>query len=229
MTARQKPGRNSDKHGAILRAAIKIFARDGFFHSKIADVAREAGVADGTVYLYFKNKDDILISIFNQTMDEAIFEGQQALVALHDPVARLRKVAHLHLGRLGRDRDLAVVFQVELRQSIKFMEQFSATRVAEYLGIIRGILEDGQRGGIFSEPMDTNLAAKAFFGALDEMATNWILSRRNYRLEGTVDPLVDLFCRGFCADGSAKVLRSGVSSTRVGRRAGLEASRPLRS
>ncbi len=203
MSARQKPGRNPDKHAAIFRAAIKTFARNGFFNSKIADIAREAGVADGTVYLYFKNKDDILISIFNQTMEEAIAAGRLVLAAIHDPIAKLRQVAYLHLERLGRDRDLAVVFQVEFRQSIKFMERFSATRLADYLEIIRGILQDGQRAGVFREPLDTMLAAKVFFGALDEMATNWILSRRSYRLVGTVDPVVDLFCRGFCTDGAS--------------------------
>ena len=196
MSARRKPGRNSDKYAALLRAATKIFARDGFFNSKIADIAREADVADGTVYLYFRNKDDLLISIFNQTMEEGIAAGRQALASITDPVARLRQVAYLHLERLGRDRDLAVVFQVELRQSIKFMEQFSATRVAEYLGIISGILQEGQRAGVFREAMDTKLAAKVFFGALDEMATNWILSRRNYRLVGCIDSVVDLFCGG---------------------------------
>ncbi len=200
MGVRQKPGRSPDKHAAILRAATKIFAREGFFGAKIADIAREAGVADGTVYLYFKNKDDILISIFNQTMDEAIAAGREALCVISEPIAKLRQAAYLHLERLGRDRDLAVVFQVELRQSIKFMEQFSETRLAEYLEIIRSIFQEGQRAGVFRQTLDTRLAAKVLFGALDEMATNWVLSRRNFRLVGTADAVVDLFCRGFCTE-----------------------------
>ena len=208
MHSQRKPRRNPDKYAAILRAATKVFARNGFFNSKVADVAREANVADGTVYLYFKNKDDILISLFNQTMDEAIAAGRQALAAISDPIAKLRQVAYLHLDRLGRDRDLAVVFQVELRQSTKFMEQFSTTRVAEYLGIIRSILQDGQHAGVFRDLPDTNLAAKIFFGALDEMATNWILSRRKYRLVSTVEPVVELFCRGLCADRAVKTTQS---------------------
>ena len=200
MVMPRKSRRSPDKYAAILRAATKVFARNGFFNSKVTDVAREAGVADGTVYLYFKNKDDILISLFNQTMDEAIAAGRQTLAALSDPIAKLRQVAYLHLDRLGRDRNLAVVFQVELRQSHKFMERFSATRVTEYLGIIRSILQDGQHAGVFRDRLDTNMAAKIFFGALDEMATNWILSRRKYALVSTVDPVVELFCRGLCAD-----------------------------
>lgn len=203
-TARQAPRRKKEKYPAILRAAIKVFAQNGFFNSKVADVAREAGVADGTVYLYFKNKVDILISIFNHSMDEAISEVRQALAGLTDPGEKLRQVAYMHLDRLGRDRNLAVVFQVELRQSTKFMEQFSTTKVKEYLEIIRGILHEGQKMGRFRKDLDTKIAAKIFFGALDEMATNWILSRNNYRLVTTVDPVVDLFCRGLDDPGTGK-------------------------
>src|SRR5215216_8101878 len=111
------------KYEAILRAAIKVFARGGFFNSKVADVAREAGVADGTVYLYFKNKDDILVSIFNHVMEEALSLGRERLAEVSDPVEKLKRIVHAHLDRIGRDRDLAIVFQVELRSSTKFMEQ----------------------------------------------------------------------------------------------------------
>src|SRR5512147_1659035 len=105
------------KYEAILRAAIKVFAGSGFFNSKVADVAREAGVADGTVYLYFKNKDDILASIFNQYMDKALTDGRARLAEINDPVEKLRRIVHAHLEGLGRDRNLAIVFQVELRSS----------------------------------------------------------------------------------------------------------------
>src|SRR5262245_6648576 len=101
------------KYEAILRAAIRVFARSGFFNSKVADVASEAGVADGTVYLYFKNKDDILISIFNHVMDDALARGKERLAELNGPAEKLKTIVHGHLDRIGRDRDLAVVFQVE--------------------------------------------------------------------------------------------------------------------
>lgn len=198
-TSKLSPRRSRDKHPAILRAAIKVFGRNGFFNSKVADVAREAGVADGTVYLYFKNKEDILISIFTHIMDEAISEGRKALAGIRDPREKLRRVAYMHLERLGKDRDLAVVFQVELRQSTKFMEQFSAAQVKKYLEIIRDILLEGQQKGLFRQNFDPGLAAMLFFGVLDEMATNWILSRRRYRLVTRVDQIWDLFCGGICA------------------------------
>ena len=137
-------GEKTDKRDAMLRAAIETFAARGFFNAQVADVARAAGVAAGTVYLYFRGKDDLLISIFERTMKEAIADGRASVAGIADPLERLREIARLHLDRLGRDRDLAVVFQVELRQSTKFMERFSATQLREYLGIIRDVIADGQ-------------------------------------------------------------------------------------
>ncbi len=123
----------ADKRAAILRAAIRVFAHNGYFNSKVADIASAAGVADGTVYLYFKSKEEILHSIFDRSMEEAIAAGKKQLEQITDPREKLRRIALLHLERLGDDRDLAVVFQVELRGSTKFMEEFSAAGFAEYL------------------------------------------------------------------------------------------------
>ncbi len=196
--ADSKPAKldRTDRRDALLRAAIDTFAARGFFNAQVADVARAAGVAAGTVYLYFRSKDDLLISIFERTMKEAIADGRQSVGALTDPVERLQEIARLHLGRLGRDRALAVVFQVELRQSTKFMERFSSTHLREYLGIIRNVIADGQEQGVFRSTISPTLAAKLFFGALDEMATNWILSRRKYSLAVEADAIVDLFVGG---------------------------------
>ena len=186
----------ADKGAAILRAAIRVFANNGYFNSKVADIAREAGVADGTVYLYFKNKEDILHSIFNQSVDEAIAEARRQLEELADPREKLRRIALLHLERLGADRELAVVFQVELRGSTKFMEEFSAAGFAEYLALIRTTFEEGQRAGVFRPDLNAKVVAKVLFGALDEMATNWILSKRRYKLAPMADQVLDIFLNG---------------------------------
>jgi TetR/AcrR family transcriptional regulator, fatty acid metabolism regulator protein len=186
----------ADRRDAILRAAIDVFASRGFFTAQVADVARAAGVAAGTVYLYFDSKDDLLVSIFERTMRDAIAEGRTAVAPIRDPVEQLRAVARVHLDRMGRDRSLAVVFQVELRQSTKFMERFSSTLLREYLGVIRAIIVEGQKTGVFRKELNATLAAKLFFGGLDEMATNWILSRRKYTLASEADAIVDLFVHG---------------------------------
>ena len=185
-----------DKRDAILRAATKVFAQHGFFQSQVADVARVAGVAAGTVYLYFKGKDDLLVSIFERSMKDVLAEGRAAVQDVVAPETRLRKLARLHLERLGRDRDLAVVFQVELRQSTKFMARLSSTYLRDYLGLIRETIADGQRTRHFRSDVSPTIAAKVFFGALDEMATNWILSSRRYSLAAEASAVVDLFIGG---------------------------------
>src|SRR3982751_1407805 len=184
------------RRDAILRDAIDVFAGRGFFNAQVADVAKAAGIAAGTVYLYFKSKDDLLVSIFDRTMREWIEEGRASVAPLKDPIAQLRAIARVHLDRMGRDRSLAIVFQVELRQSTKFMERFSATALREYLGIIRQVIVEGQATGAFRREINPTLAAKLFFGGLDEMATNWILSTRRYAPVSDVDAIVDLFVGG---------------------------------
>lgn len=197
----RKSSRNgaSGKRESILRAATRVFARNGYFNSKVADIARAADVADGTVYLYFKSKEEILHSIFDQNMAGAIAAGRVLIEKLRDPGEKLRRIAMLHLERLGADRDLAVVFQVELRGSTKFMQEFSAAGFAEYLGLLRKTFEEGQRSGVFRKDLSAKLVSKILFGALDEMATNWIISKRKYKLEPMAEVVMDVFLNGVSA------------------------------
>ena len=187
---------SADKRELILGAATKVFARSGYFNSKVADIAAEAGIADGTVYLYFKSKDEILHSIFDRAMERFIGEGQRQLAELATPVERLRKIAQLHLERLGADRDLAVVFQVELRGSTKHMQEFSAAGFAEYLDIIRETIEEGQKSGAFRSDIKPVVASKILYGALDEMVTNWVLSSRSYPLAPMAGEVLKVFLSG---------------------------------
>lgn len=186
----------TDKRGAILRSAIKVFAQKGYFNSKVADIAKAAGIADGTVYLYFKSKDEILHSIFDRAMEEFIAEGKKEISQIEKAEGRLRRIAELHLEKLGADRDLAVVFQVELRGSTKFMEEFSGGGFAEYLDIIRQTIAEGQKTGIFRADLKPITAAKILYGSLDEMVTNWILSKRKYPLAPMADEVLKVFFGG---------------------------------
>lgn len=208
----------ADKGEAILRAAIETIARRGFFNAQVADIARAAGVASGTVYLYFQNKDHLLVTIFDRTMGEWIDQGRRALAAIGDPVAQLDEIARLHLHRMGRDRELAIVFQVELRQSVKFMAEFSSTRVREYLGIIRDVIAAGQQQGVFRDGLKPTIAAKMFFGMLDELTTNWVLTHRHYPLEAEAALVVDLFVNGLAPRMTAGRTADAARRRRRGRR-----------
>lgn len=186
----------ADKREAILRAAIKVFAGKGYFNSKVADIAKEAGIADGTVYLYFKSKDEILHSFFDRAMEDFIAEGKKELAQIENVEEKLRRIAQLHLERLGADRELAIVFQVELRGSTKFMQEFSAAGFAEYLSIIQKTIEEGQQKGVFRKDLKPVVCAKILYGALDEMVTNWILSKKSYPLAPMADEVLKIFFGG---------------------------------
>ncbi|MGI8467081.1 MAG: TetR/AcrR family transcriptional regulator [Pyrinomonadaceae bacterium] len=193
----QKPnGAITDKREAILRAATRVFSQNGYFNSKVADIAREAGIADGTVYLYFKSKEEILHSIFDRAMTEFIAEGKKEIAGIEKADERLRRIAQLHLEKLGTDRDMAIVFQVELRGSIKFMQEFSAAGLAEYLDIIQQTIVEGQKTGVFRKNLNPTVCSKILFGALDEMVTNWILSVKPYQLAPMADTVLEVFFSG---------------------------------
>lgn len=187
-----------NKRERILDAAVVEIARRGYGATTVAMIARRAGVADGTIYLYFKNKDEILVQLFERAMGRFIGEGRQRLEGLSGAKARLRAIVDLHLGLVGQDRDLAIITQVELRHSLHFMEELSRAQVGEYLAVIAQVVDEGRREGVFRADVEPLFAAKAIFGVLDEMATDWILSRRNTRLESRAPEVADFLLRGLC-------------------------------
>jgi TetR/AcrR family fatty acid metabolism transcriptional regulator len=210
--------RTPDKRDRILDAAVKVFARKGYFGARVSEIAQSARVADGTIYLYFRNKEDILVSLFDEVMAEHIEKGRRELATVTGAEARLLVIARHHLRLLGGNRDLAVVFQVELRQSTKFMERFTAGWLQDYLAVISEVIEAGQEDGTFRPGLSRKLATKAFFGALDEMVTSWILSPKEYDLVGQAAPVVDLFLRGAAAPGAESRARPALAGAERGRR-----------
>jgi TetR/AcrR family fatty acid metabolism transcriptional regulator len=187
----------SDKRQKIIQAAISVFSEHGFYNSTVADVAREAQVADGTIYLYFKNKDDLLISIFEHSMDFFIQAARDEMKDVTDPRERLKTFIELHLKLVQKNQDLAQVIQIELRQSAKFMKEYANEKFFEYLGIVGAILEDGQKEGLFDATLDPVILKRAIFGAVDEMALEWILmKRKRYSMEEASTQLSRLFTHG---------------------------------
>lgn len=188
--------KNSQKHQRILDAAVIEIAQRGYYQTTVSMIARRAGVADGTIYLYFRSKKEILVSIFDRAMGRFIAECKRQLPPKADAEKKLRGIVELHLTLVGEDRDLAVISQVELRHSLHFLDLFSRRRIREYLEIIAQVVAEGQAAGDFRSDLDPLLTAKAIFGVLDEMATDWILSRHNTRLAGKVPAVADLLIGG---------------------------------
>jgi len=188
--------RGSDKFQRILDAAVAVFAEKGYFVSRVSDIADRADVADGTVYLYFKNKDEILATAINTAFDGFMSRARTELGRLSSPSDRLRRLAYLHLEAMGSNRNLAVVFQMELRQSARFLSKFSHEHLVEYFQLVRDAICDGRATGEFRRDLPEKIAANCFFGAIDEMVTSWVLSEKDYPLEQDADPLVDILFSG---------------------------------
>ena len=192
-----------DKRRRILDAAVHVFARKGYFAARVSDVAKKAGVADGTIYLYFRNKEDILVRLFDEVMSVHVSEARAAVRALPSVPERLLAIAERHLAVLGAKRDLAAVFQVELRQSTRFMERFTASWLHDYFALLDEVIEEGQRDGSLRPDLGRKIAARVLFGALDETVTSWLLSEKRYPLKAQAAPVVDLFLRGASAARTA--------------------------
>ena len=170
--------RDGGKRERILEAAVKVFADKGFYNAKVSEIAREAGVADGTIYLYFKSKDELLISLFEDRMAVVNDNVRTALASAEAPLDKLRAVVRTHLALVERNRDDAEVLTVELRQSAKFMKEYQSPGFGEFLKLLAGAIDDGQRDGSIRPDLDSHIAARALFGALDELALSWLLRRR---------------------------------------------------
>lgn len=187
----------NDKRERILDAAVQVFAQRGFFQSRVSDIAKEAGVADGTIYLYFKNKDDLLISLFEDRMEGIIATFRGELDQIATPEARLHRFIEMHLALVEEKPQLAEVLTVELRQSSKFMREYRAPKFAEYLGILVEILEMGRERGVFRADLEARILCRVLFGALDEVSLVWSSSRREkYDLGEAAREIWNLCARG---------------------------------
>ena len=186
----------NNKYHLILKAAVKVFARQGFYQSTVAQIAREAGVADGTIYLYFKNKDDILVQFFSYRTKQ-VFERFRAEVNKSDnSLDKLRNLIRRHLTEFQRDRDMAVVYQVETHQNSRLAEDQIREMSQMYQDLVSEIVETGQQEGRIRKDLYVGLVKRFILGAVDEVINTWLHSDKNYDLVSMADPLVDLFVRG---------------------------------
>jgi TetR/AcrR family fatty acid metabolism transcriptional regulator len=193
--------RDPEKPQQIIDAAVRVFARNGYYNSRVSDIAREAGIASGTIYLYFRTKDEILVTLFREKMAEWVARARRQIAVEPDAVSKIRRLITLHLTLLEQNPELAEVLQVELRQGQKFFRGASAHEVSSYFDLIAGILEEGIAAGQMRADLPVKIATKALFGAMDQLATSWVLGKRTYRLSATADGLATIFLKGVCIDG----------------------------
>lgn len=182
----------------ILQAAIKVLSKQGFQQTKIKDIAQEAGVADGTIYLYFKNKDELLVQLFEGVMKRVLEILRGALVDYTKPEERLRCFLRTHLHMVEEEPEIAKIISVVLRQSTTFIQEYENTLFTEYLGLLYEILQQGIVEGVFRADIDPVVTSRALFGAADELALAWLLSRHKIPLERTSEVLANMVLYGLC-------------------------------
>ena len=209
---RSLPAADPEKRKRLLHAAAKTFGRRGFHEAKIADIAAEAGVAEGTVYLYFRNKEDLLGCVFDETMDEVLAEARAVRHAGGSSAEKLVRLVGLHLSFVGQDRDLASVFQIELRRSARLVERFSRSKLVEYFRLLDGVLKEGIASGELRRDLEPRLAVRILFGAADEILSEWLLSGEP-KPAADAEKLVGTLLRGFLAcekdEKSRRTVRRG--------------------
>ncbi|MBO8170457.1 MAG: TetR/AcrR family transcriptional regulator [Bacillaceae bacterium] len=191
--------KTGDKYQAIIDAAVKVIARHGYHHAQVSKIAREANVADGTIYLYFKNKDDILISLFKEKMGSFFETTHHHLNELDRAEDKLRELIHLHFSLLSENRDLAIVTQIELRQSDPDIRYQIGVTMKRYFQIIDDIVSQGIEEGVFRDDLDVRIIRRMIFGTIDEAITAWVMKDQKYDIVSLTDSFHSLFVNGLRA------------------------------
>ena len=197
--------KDENKRQKIIKAAVKVFAEKGFYNSRVSEIAKEANVADGTIYLYFKNKDDILISLFEEEFGQIVENMRKELEKEKDALQKIRQFANMHLSIVAKQQKLAEVLGVEVRQSTKFMKEYVNQPFIEYLNLIRSVIIAGQESGLIRKDLTPGIMKRAVFGALDEMARYWVLSaKKKHSINEAALQISEVFIRGMMTEEARK-------------------------
>jgi TetR/AcrR family transcriptional regulator, fatty acid metabolism regulator protein len=189
-------GAVGEKYQRILDAAVEVIAERGYFNSPVSAIASKAGVADGTVYLYFKSKDDVLRTAIDAMFEQFFKRIADRFETLTDPREQLLYIAEVHLEAGAENRSMAIVMQTEVRQSAKFIEEFSRHHLVKYIGVVREVIQKGQQEGVFRGDVSDGLVAHCMFGAIDELLSAAVFTGRVYDAKTTAAQVMDVLMSG---------------------------------
>jgi TetR/AcrR family fatty acid metabolism transcriptional regulator len=180
----------------IIDAAVVVIAENGYHQAQVSKIAKQAGVADGTIYLYFKNKEDILISLFEEKMGEFVEKIEEKIAGKVTAGEKLLIMIETHFQLLSEDHHMAIVTQLELRQSNKDLRLRINEVLRGYLKVIDKIILEGKETGEFSNDLDVRLARQMIFGTIDETVTSWVMNEEKYDLMSLASPVHKLLING---------------------------------
>lgn len=191
--------RAEERHGRILDAALKVFARKGYRDSSVDDIAGQSDTSKGGVYFHFPGKQAIFLALMDRAASRLLDRVEAAIAPEPEPVARAEAALHVVLRTFARHRALARLFLVEAYGAGR---EFHA-RLMEihelFIGVIKRHLDDAVAAGAIA-PVDTELAGRIWFGALNEIITYWLLTGRPGPLEDSYASLRPLLFRSVGAD-----------------------------
>ena len=184
------------KYERILDAAVEVIAENGYFNSPVSAIAARAGVADGTIYLYFKSKDDVLRTAIDATFGRFYRQIEEQFKTMHDPRRQLQYIAQLHLESATVNRSMAILMQTEMRQSAKFIAEFSHHHLVRYIQVVREVVRRGQQAGMFRRDVSDGVVAHCMFGAIDELLSSAVFTSREHEAQSTAEQVVDVMMNG---------------------------------
>lgn len=186
--------KSGEKSTVILQAAKKIFSELGYHQTSIANIAKAAGIAEGTIYLYFVNKEDILITLLRESVqNEFLCQLEKSLSFYEDARFALYEIVRAHFEYFGKDEELTKVIQIELRQTSPTFSNAIKPVFQKHSRLIEAVVKKGQEQAVFRTDISERSARKLIFGTLDEMVTCWILSSKKYCLIEMVEPAYKMF------------------------------------
>ena len=185
-----------EKYQRFLDAAVEVIAERGYFKSPVSEIAKRAGVADGTVYLYFKSKDDVLRTAIDRRFETFYQQIADAFLTIPGPREQLEYIAQVHLESYQVNRSMAVLLQTEMRQSAKFIAEFSHRHLARYIQTVREVVRRGQEEGIFRRDVSDGVVAHCMFGTIDELVSSAVFTGRAYDAKATAAQVMDVLLNG---------------------------------
>jgi TetR/AcrR family fatty acid metabolism transcriptional regulator len=168
--------RPKSHRAAILDAALTTFVKHGYHDTKVSDIAANAGVAEGTLYNYFDSKEIMLLALFDEKWGVMIDELKVKVAALRDPNDKLKTMFATVVKLFKKDRELAEIFLVDVKQSSIFLNSYTVNRVVDFIDLIEDILKDGKRQGVYRRDLDTKVAKMVIFGAAQGILLGWVLN-----------------------------------------------------
>ena len=185
------------KYKQIIDAAVFVIAQNGYHQAQVSKIARQAGVADGTIYLYFKSKEEILVSLFHEKMGYFVEQIEDEIKEKSSAAEKLLFLIQKHFQILSEDTELAIVTQLELRQSNKDLRIRINAVLKGYLNLLDRILVEGIENGEFLPNLNIKLARNMIFGTMDETATSWVMNNQKYSLIDLAPEVHQLLTKGF--------------------------------